>query len=1256
MKLRILLASLMVLALIPALTAPVMEAQQPWNTSTSGAPTPQPPPARPPAPAAQPAAAADCVTAQPTPGVSPAEVVATDTPAEQTSDQDEVYRQWQEGLISDKEYDQLAPKGSCGLQAGWPGPDGYGYNGQTAAYNWVEISASGKAVYLGDDSYDGPFPIGFPFKFYGSVFTEFYLSSNGYMTFGSGSITDFNACPLPGGAPPDNLIAMMWDDLDPGDTNDLVYYQTFSPCPIGPKSACLIVQYDDFCHYPGGPTCDIAGTWEAILFAGSGHVILQYQDAGAEEGAGSTTGIEGANSHLDYGLTYTCNTGSSISDGLAIAFLFPTGVVLTPPAAAKAACEYSDATYTLTLGNHTGANATFALEYDSDWPISGPANLYVVNEAIATFDVIVSVPCGSVSDVATVTASGNGYSGSSTLTTSSTTGGLQSWESITPINGLGRARPAAAAVAGKVYVIGGEISGGRADTVEEYDPATGLWTTQAGLMPVPASNLCAAAIGTDIYFPGGHDASSSHLTTLQVYHTTTDTWDTVATDPLPAPRSGLACAALGGKLYAFGGTDGAYQNTAYVYNPAAAAGSRWTTLPNMTYTRAYLAGVAVNGKVYAVGGRDSATTDFAYVEAYNPADGAWHTVTPMSTARGGPGAMVSGNQLVACGGGWGTYLNSCETYDTTAGYGGSWTNLPETMITGRRTYAYASLPEALYAVAGYNGTFLTAAERLPILVCEPCPPPEAEVTPGAFEAELCSGSASTQTLMVCNGGEADLTWSLSEHLPPGGTHVLWDNGPLVTHPGGGFGGGDASAVQMALGMITYGAGHQFSLGNRVADDFVVTDAAGWEIEQITFFAHQTGAPASPSPITGVYYQIWDGPPGDTSSHVLFGDLASNRLVSSTFSGIYRVTDTNLLSADRKVFANTADAGVFLPQGTYWLDWTTDGSLSSGPWAPPVTILGQTTTGNGKQWLGSAWSALLDDGTLTPQGLPFVLEGQIGATSGRVAIFKDADPWASITTEAFLGANGIPYDVHTSAEFGSLNFGNYAMIVFSGDQPQSFYDAYAGFVSKFENYVAGGGFLNFFACDRGPHTGTLGAPLPGGMSWASGVFEWRNVISEPAHPVVQGVPNPFYGSYASHGHFGSLPAGAHTIAREQSGLKPTIVEYPIGAGWLIAFGQPLELSAELGWDAGQIFRNALLWGHGTGQVPWLGESPLAGTLTGGQCQAVAVTFEATDLSPGTYTGSLRLASNDGDEAWINLPVRLVCKSCVYLPLVVRAGVP
>jgi len=153
-----------------------------------------------------------------------------------------------------------------------------------------------------------------------------------------------------------------------------------------------------------------------------------------------------------------------------------------------------------------------------------------------------------------------------------------------------------------------------------------------------------------------------------------------------------------------------------------------------------------------------------------------------------------------------------------------------------------------------------------------------------------------------------------------------------------------------------------------------------------------------------------------------------------------------------------------------------------------------------------------------------------------------------------------------------------------------------------------------------------------MTWTGLVFENYNNLDDPAHPVVAGVPNPFYGDAASHGHFTTLPADAHVIASEQTGLLPTIVEYPLGGGRVIAYGQPLEISHNFGWDAGTIMENTLLWGNiflPALDVPWLAEAPITGTLARDSSLPVDVTFTAfpTMTVGSVYTASLILRSDD-----------------------------
>ncbi|MEN8163894.1 MAG: hypothetical protein ABFS37_07180 [Acidobacteriota bacterium] len=207
--------------------------------------------------------------------------------------------------------------------------------------------------------------------------------------------------------------------------------------------------------------------------------------------------------------------------------------------------------------------------------------------------------------------------------------------------------------------------------------------------------------------------------------------------------------------------------------------------------------------------------------------------------------------------------------------------------------------------------------------------------------------------------------------------VLYDNGPFVTHTGTGVGGADESWLQTDLGLNTLGSGHQFLNGYSIADDFDVVDAAGWDVDQITFFAYQTNSPTT-STITGLYVQIWDGPP-DSTGTVIWGDLTTNLMASTAWSNAYRVADYDTgVGSARPIMASVATIGGFhLAQGTYWLEWSSDGSASySGPWAPPISIVGQTTTGNAKQNLDGTWGELTDSGTGTPQGLPFIIEGAV----------------------------------------------------------------------------------------------------------------------------------------------------------------------------------------------------------------------------------------------------------------------------------------
>jgi hypothetical protein len=199
--------------------------------------------------------------------------------------------------------------------------------------------------------------------------------------------------------------------------------------------------------------------------------------------------------------------------------------------------------------------------------------------------------------------------------------------------------------------------------------------------------------------------------------------------------------------------------------------------------------------------------------------------------------------------------------------------------------------------------------------------------------------------------------------------LLWDNGPLVSSPGTGPGGTDRSVLQVSLGLDSFG----FAVGGsaRMADDFTVDDPQGWRINKVVLYGYQTDSTTT-STFDHVNYRIWDGPPDEPDSNIVFGNTSTNRLTATGFTGVYRNSENNPDNTQRPIMYLEASAAVTLPPGTYWLDWQLGGTLTSGPWQPPITITGEVNTGDALRLGSGEWRPLVDGGIGTPQGAPFQL--------------------------------------------------------------------------------------------------------------------------------------------------------------------------------------------------------------------------------------------------------------------------------------------
>jgi hypothetical protein len=236
----------------------------------------------------------------------------------------------------------------------------------------------------------------------------------------------------------------------------------------------------------------------------------------------------------------------------------------------------------------------------------------------------------------------------------------------------------------------------------------------------------------------------------------------------------------------------------------------------------------------------------------------------------------------------------------------------------------------------------------------------------AYEAASSKGASNIQLIQGVD---------IEQNYSP--VNLLYDNGPLVNSSGTGSGGADESVLQNnSLGLSILGFGHQISATNWVADDFTISVSAGWDLTSLVFHAYQTNSPTTPT-IDDLRVMIYDDAPNQPGANLVWGDATTNVLSQADWTGVYRVDENSTGTAtNRPIMELTCDLNLHLDMGTYWVVWQSGGTLGSGPWAPPININGQTTTGNALQSLddGATFQNLLDSGTNTPQGLPFLVYG------------------------------------------------------------------------------------------------------------------------------------------------------------------------------------------------------------------------------------------------------------------------------------------
>ncbi|MFN3694525.1 MAG: nidogen-like domain-containing protein, partial [Ignavibacterium sp.] len=186
---------------------------------------------------------------------------------------------------------------------GQGGPDIFGYkwidsdepNGPQ--YVWNDISTNPSAVQITswtgtlDDGYT-TVPLGMTFPFYGTDYTQAYLSTNGFLSFTALTSSYFTNGTIPNTALPNNVIAPFWDDLD-GRTQGTVHYLQ--------ESGKFTIQFTNWQKYNGTGSL----TFQVVLYS-SGKIMYYYNNMNATLNS-ATVGIENSTGTDGLQIVYNAN-------------------------------------------------------------------------------------------------------------------------------------------------------------------------------------------------------------------------------------------------------------------------------------------------------------------------------------------------------------------------------------------------------------------------------------------------------------------------------------------------------------------------------------------------------------------------------------------------------------------------------------------------------------------------------------------------------------------------------------------------------------------------------------------------------------------------------------------------------------------------------------------------------------------------------------------------------------------------------------
>jgi uncharacterized repeat protein (TIGR01451 family) len=298
------------------------------------------------------------------------------------------------------------------------------------------------------------------------------------------------------------------------------------------------------------------------------------------------------------------------------------------------------------------------------------------------------------------------------------------------------------------YVIGGYTTAYQA-TMLVYDPVTNTWDGTKAPMSVARRYFHAGVIGDKIYVAGGYNGS--YLSSAEVYDIASNTWSPIA--PMPSPWLNAADGVKHDRyLLLYGGspnsTSGA-SNGALIYDSLT---NTWEWLPLLDRLLYGAEGDSdgtnfwvASGRMYdgSVWSNSPYTTLADQCTDCTPVSGADFTVDPIVPRPNMP-AIFTANVT----GGSPTIIYDWDFGDGTTGFGAVLTH----------TYDLAATYTVIMTATNCDGANLSVVTHDVLVEAGPI----ANISPLFLDATQCPDCQTEQTINVCNEGDTDLVWDLTE--------------------------------------------------------------------------------------------------------------------------------------------------------------------------------------------------------------------------------------------------------------------------------------------------------------------------------------------------------------------------------------------------------------------------------------------------------------------------------------------------------------